>query len=167
MNAPTANLPTTRPTTKIVVTKRGTGILIASDEDARVVLARIKDGTDLMIEVRRPRNVRFHRLFFKLLDLIVENTERFGNVDEALLAVKIATHEVDTYIDADTGQVYYIPRSIAFESMDQDRFRRLFNRALYVACDRWLLGLKFEELHTRIFELVDGPERSSLGRRAS
>src|ERR1700722_14432479 len=104
MNAITLPRPTTRPTTKIVMTKRGAGILIAADEDARTVLDRIKDGADVMVEVRRPRNVRFHRLFFKLLDLIVDNTDCFSSVEHALLAVKVATHEVDTYIDADTGK---------------------------------------------------------------
>jgi len=86
-------------------------------------------------------------------------------VQKALLAVKIATHEVDTHIDTMTGKVYYIPRSIAFENMDEDAFVRFFNRATFIACERWLKGMKYDELRDELYRLIDGEERASLGNR--
>jgi len=84
--------------TKVFVTKRG-GMLIAADDETRAVLDRIKDGTDLSVEIKRARNLRFHRLLIKLLDTIVSNTDKFENIEKALLAVKkILLGQVDLFI---------------------------------------------------------------------
>ena len=152
--------------TKIAMTKRG-GVLIAADDEARAVLDRIKDAVDIMVEVRRPRNVRQHRLFFALLNLLVENSDDFDNVEQALTAVKIGIGEADPIIDGRTGKTFWTVRSIAFESCDQDRFTRIFDRALFLICQRWLGGMEMDELRAEVYRMVDGEERSSLGRRVA
>lgn len=149
---------------KLPFTVRGNALL-PSTQEGRDVLAGIASGKEVMIEIKTARNVRFHRLFFGMLNLLVENSDSFDTVDQALTAVKIATGEVDPVIDAKTGKTFWVTRSIAFESCSQERFSRIFERALFVICDRWLIGTDTETLRAEIFDLVDGDRASSLGRR--
>lgn len=153
--------------TKIVMTKRGASVLIAADEEARCVMDHIKDGTDLMVEIKRARNPRQHRLFFALLNLLVQNSDAFDNVEQALSAVKIGIGEVDPMIDARSGKTFWTLRSIAFESCEQDRFNRIFERSLSLICDRWLIGTDRDDLRREVMDMTDSPERRSLGRRVA
>ncbi len=143
--------------TKAVFVRIGDGFYPVDDE-GRAIVASVADGKQVMGEFKPSRNPRFHRMFFALLKLLVDNTEKFETVDQALLAIKIACHEVDTQIDVATGNLCYIPRSISFESMDEARFRRLFDRALYVITERWLIGTKADDLRNEVFAIVDGPQ---------
>jgi len=112
------------------------GGLLPMDDAGTEALAKIAKGREVLVEVKTPRNPRFHRLFFGLLNLLVENSGAFINVEDALKRVKIACGEVDELIDADTGQVFYTLRSIAFASMDQTRFSALFDLAVKVIVER-------------------------------
>ncbi len=152
--------------TTIVCVKHNGG-LIPADDDAQDVLSKLEKGKEVLVEVRAPRRIRQHKLFFGLLNLLVENSGAFINVEDALKRVKIACGEVDELIDADTGQVFYTLRSIAFASMDQTRFSALFDLAVKVIAERWLVGTSQDELRQRVYDLVDGPQASSLGRRVA
>lgn len=149
---------------KAVMTKRG-GVLIPADAEGRSIIDALREGKDVMVEVKPARNPRHHRMFFALLNLLVENTEAFDSVEGALTAVKIACGEVDPIIDQTTGKTFWTLRSIAFEKMDQARFNRLFERALHIICDRWLVGTDTDQLRSRVFEIVDGP--AAIGVRAA
>jgi len=155
-----------RSMTTIVCVKHNGG-LIPADDDAQDVLSKLEKGKEVLVEVRAPRRIRQHKLFFGLLNLLVENSGAFINVEDALKRVKIACGEVDELIDADTGQVFYTLRSIAFASMDQTRFSALFDLAVKVIAERWLVGTSQDELRQRVYDLVDGPQASSLGRRVA
>lgn len=133
------------------------GGLLPMDEAATEALAKIAKGREVLVEVKTPRNPRFHRMFFGLLNLLVENSGVFISVEDALKRVKIACGEVDELIDADTGQVFYTLRSIAFASMDQTRFSALFDRAIRVIVDRWLVGVGYDELRDRVFTCAAAP----------
>lgn len=135
--------------------RRGMG-MFPVDDDGEELIRAVKDGAECMGEFRPARHPKQHRLFFALLKLLVDNAEQFETIDQALVAIKVATHEVDEVIDAATGQVFYTLRSIAFESMPQDRFNRFFNRALFVITERWLIGTGVEELRREAYRLIDG-----------
>jgi hypothetical protein len=141
------------------------GRLAPADDDAFIALAKIAEGREVIVDIKTARHPKQHRTFFALLKVLVENGERFTNIEQALTGVKIAIGEVDTYIDSETGQVFYVPRSIAFESCDQSRFSEIFDRALTVICDRWLIGTDKEDLREEILAVVEDKRMSSLGKR--
>ena len=149
--------------TKVVMRKHLAGLLPV-DEAGADVLRKIAAGRDVIVEVKTARSPRQHRLFFALLGLLVDNTEQFASVEAALAAVKIGLHEVDEHINAATGEVVYALRSIAWESMDQTRFARLFEDAVKLIADRWL-KVGHDELRDNVLAMVDGPAAASLGRR--
>ncbi len=150
---------------KIVMRKHGAGLLPVDDDGAEA-LKRLQQGREVMVEVKASRRPAQHRLFFALLHLLVENTDQFPTVELALQAVKLGLGEADPIVNAATGEVVYVLRSISFESMDQTRFGRLFDDAVKLIAERWL-GTDHEELRQNVYALVDGPAAASLGRRVA
>lgn len=138
-----------------VFRKRGKA-LIAVDQEGIDVLSAIREERDVTIEVKQPRNPRHHRLLFAVLKFITEHTDAFQSTDEALLGLKIACGLVDPYIDAETGKTFFIPRSIAFASMDQIAFSDFFDRAVYVITTRWMPpGTTAESVRKEIEAMVE------------
>lgn len=149
-----------------VIMRRSGGSLVPAEDEAAELLAKMPEGKDVVVEVRQARNIRAHRLYWALMGLLADNVEWIPHKEAASVMLKIAVHEVDTIIDGRTGEITYVPRSINFESMEQGRFGRFLDRALFVITSRWLPGNTRIELQQRVFEMIDPPEASSLGRRA-
>lgn len=149
--------------TKSVFIRRGMG-MFPVNEDGEEIVRAIKDGKECMGEFWPSRRPKQHRLFFAMLKLLVDNTDVFPSVETALRAVKLALGEADEFTCRD-GRIIWVLRSIAFESCDQARFSRLFDDALHLITDRWLIGMGAEDLRREVFRLVDGP--SAIGDRAA
>ncbi len=121
---------------KILLRKRLDGSMYAMDDEAESVLKRIKAGKDCWCEVRMARNPRQHRLYFGLLALTYQNLpEKYAAIyrtPEAFRrAVQIEAGHVDELIGID-GAVYRIPRSIAWDSLEQLEFEVLFPQVMSV-----------------------------------
>jgi hypothetical protein len=143
-------------------------VLVPGDEDAREALSKIANGSEIRVEIKAKRNVRRHRLLFALLKIIVDHRgDIFPATENVLDALKIASGHVDQIVHPITGEVFLKPKSIAFENMDEAEFGRFFDRAVWIFTDRWFPGTHEEDLRRELFELVDGPERSSLGKRVA
>jgi hypothetical protein len=147
---------------KAVWVRKGGGFYPVDDE-GRDILNSVPEGKEIMGEFAPRRNVGQHRLFFALIKILVDN-DVFENTESALLALKIATGEWDTFINGD-GKVFYVPRSLAFESMDGARFKRFFDRALHVILTKYMHGSDEAMLRQQVLDLVDRPESKSLGQR--
>lgn len=144
--------------------------LVPVDEQALEALRAIPLGRDVMVSVKVARNPKHHRLLFAMLNLIVQRTNKFDGTDEALTALKIACGLVDPYIDAETGKTFFVPRSIAFESMSQDEFSGFFDRSVFVATSRWFPpGTQEADVRAEIERMVEpnfapsiAPEREAV-----
>lgn len=153
--------------TKAVFARQGRGF-VPVDEEGEAMLAAVKDGKQVMGAFKAARNTRHHRMFFALLRVLVDNTDLFaGDTELARRAILTDCRECDVWVHPKTGEVRVEVRSIAYERMDQVRFSRLFERALYVICNGYLAGADADDIRQKIYEIVDGPAASSLGRRAA
>lgn len=123
--------------TKAVFRHRGRS-LIPVDQEGLDLLESIPNERDAVIEVKARRNPKHHRLFFAILKFMVEHTDHFETIEQAKTAIKIAAGEVDTHIDAETGKVFFILRSINWGAMDQTRFAAFYDRAIYVIANKWM-----------------------------
>lgn len=141
--------------------RRGRALMPASTE-AEDALSAVRDGTECMGEIRTARHPKQHRTFFKVLGVLVDH-DVFTTKEAALDAVKIGLAHVDTLIMPDTGEVFYTPRSIAFESMAQADFSAFMDAAIKLVCDRWLAGADREAMRAEVFDVLDGP--AAIGRR--
>lgn len=146
---------------KAVFVRKGNGFYPIDDE-GRDILNSVPDGKQVMGEFAPKRNIGHHRLFFALVNLLVEN-DVFANTEIAVFAIKVATGECDTFILDE--KVIYVPRSIDFSSMDQSRFRRFFDRAIHIILTKYLQGADEDILRQQVLDMVDTKEAASLGRR--
>lgn len=140
---------------KFVLQKRN-GALVPVDDEGFEILAKIRDGREVMCEITQSRNPKHHRLFFAILKFMVEHTD-IDSIERAKNMIKIATGHVDDII-ASNGNVHYVLRSINWESMGQDEFSAFFDKAVDKITTRWLPeGTSADDVRREIIALCDGP----------
>jgi len=116
---------------------------------AREFHAKTKLGQTIELKGRRPRNPAHHRKLFALLGLVVDNTDHFANVDDALIALKAALGRGRwVKIDGTSREIFY-PDSIAFDAMAQDEFEPFYEAAV-TAVRRWWLPVNDDELREAV-----------------
>lgn len=128
------------------------------DEACKDEFAGIANGTAVTVEVKRERNVKFHRMFFALLTHVWDSVDhdRFGSKDALLDALKLDAGVVFTYRDL-RGNILQRPGSIAFAAMDQDAFKVFFNRVADLVCVHVLPGMEPGVLKQQACEMVGVP----------
>lgn len=93
-------------------------------------LETMKPGTWLRMEWSRPRNGGHHRKLFALLQLVAENSEVYDTPEKALVAVKLVSGYADPIVHPETGEFIMVPRSIAYDAMEQDEFEQFYSAAI-------------------------------------
>ncbi len=141
-------------TTQIIMRKVD-GVLRPVDDEGQEIINHLPADAEFFATFRVPRNIRFHRLFFALLNKVVDSVDWLSNSEQALLYLKIATGAVSTMVHKDTGQIFYVPQSIDFAAMDETKFRRFFDRAVYVFTSKW--GVDNDLLLDEIDEMLADP----------
>lgn len=113
----------------------------------------IKIGDVLRAEITKPRNGKFHRKFFKLLEVAFENQDKY-DVFEAFRAE--VTMRSGFFIEHHhvTGAISYQPKSIAFGKMDELEFSKLYNKAIDVIIKNFMPGTDADELNQAVNEIV-------------
>ena len=115
-------------------------------------------GKEVLVSVRTVRSIRQLRLYWALMNLLVE-FNLFPSREAASDTVKIASGHVDMRVMPVTGEVHMIPKSISFESLPQAEFNEIFETMLNVICERWLTGTAPAELRREAYAMMDGPQR--------
>ena len=98
---------------------------------------RFAVGKEIRAELKQPRNPGFHRLFHAVGALLVENVDEFAGMDshEAVKAVQTKAGvccDPETFV-IDLGTLgrheigRQVPRSMAFDEMEEDEAKRLFD----------------------------------------
>lgn len=123
-------------------------------KSAREFHAKTKFGQTVQLVGRRPRNAGHHRKFFALLGILVDNTEVFASVEDALIAVKaVLGHGRWTKLHPKSDREFFIPESIDFAAMGQDQFDEFYALAV-AAIQRWWLPVSNEDLAHAIEEFA-------------
>lgn len=108
------------------VTSDGLIPLYDSDLDEK---KRLKIGTDVEVEVKKARNIKFHKKFFALLRLVLDNMPdglkkyyEIYNEESFLFQIK---EDLKLFKEYKGGRKEYL--SISFEAMDEYTFSRFYN----------------------------------------
>lgn len=139
---------------KLHVVKDGLGALRPADQEATEALKKFPAGEYLTAEVRRPRNGKFHRLFFALLQVVHQNMPekleaQYPTIDRLLWEVKLQTGYFDQVVSLG-GTSYFIPHSISFAKMDEDTFGQFFQKAIDICRKYFLPGVSEHVLRDHI-----------------
>jgi hypothetical protein len=132
--------------------KKNGGFFPAYDSDY-IEAQKVKDGEYVRFSTKRARNPQHHKKFFALLQLIVENNEKIKNVDQALTEMKLRCGWYDIHVTL-KGVPMYIPRSISFDNMGQDKFNELYNQAVTETCNYFLKGVTSEQIDREILNFM-------------
>lgn len=112
------------------------GFVPVSD-DATEFHGKTKLGQEIRLDGSRSRSVPQHRLFWKMLSVVAENSEAFDNAEGVHLAIKAALGH-GKWIDVGGSRPLFIPDSTGFAAMKQDEFQRYFDEARTVVRKYWL-----------------------------
>jgi len=119
--------------------------LAPMDDDGLNAMAKISQGELVTVELTRPRNGRWHNMYWHMCGLLLDNSEgEYGNTKEAVSSfLKIAMGHVG--VDGE-------PRSISFKSMEQTEFESFYSRVSDVVAG--LLGTTPDEVREQIENLT-------------
>ena len=128
--------------------------LYAYDEAGEATLRRLAPGEIVEMDLTRPRNAKFHRLFWALMTLVWNNIENaaYPTVEDLVTEVKIITGHYTRRDMMVEGKRYPIltPNSISFAAMDQVQFEAFFQRVCdWIATDV-LPGITQEDLRQEL-----------------
>jgi hypothetical protein len=130
-------------------------VLAPVDEEGCELLEALPTGKQVMVDVHAARNPKHHRLLFALFRMLMDGGAWEGDKDELLDRCKYAVGLVDWKIDH-KGKSWPVPRSIAFESMDQVSFNKFFDRVCYYVAQNLLGGEDWIALRDEIVNAVEG-----------
>ena len=121
------------------------------DEAGEDALRKIGQGDIVKVEVRKPRNVQHHRLFWALMSLVWQQLdhEEYPSVEDLVARVKIATGHRQR-IEMGNGMVAFIPKSIAFAKMDQTAFSDFYERVCDLIASKILPGISKGDLKREV-----------------
>lgn len=104
-------------------------VLKPSDRLAEEDLGTLKVGKDFAAEVKQPRSLQHHRLFFAMIRKVAQSTPTPLSEDALLQWIKVRCGHVNV-LPLGFGKTYEAPASIAWHKMDQAQFREFFERAV-------------------------------------
>ena len=109
-------------------------------------------GSELRAELKKPRNAKFHNLMHALGALLVDQAEGLEDLD-AHGAVKRLQRETGVQCDEMTIDVpgvgslgVKVPRSLAFDEMDEGDFAQLWGAIVRLASEKYLHGMAPEAI---------------------
>ena len=134
-----------------------------ADQAAIEAMRQVPERSIVKIQFSIPRNVRHHRMFFALINLVWQaqrEPRTFATRENLLDALKIATGHVREVRDLQ-GRTHIVPDSISFGRMDQVQFREFFDSAVKVILERVLPGVRRKDIEQQIYDILHepGPEQ--------
>lgn len=151
----------------LIACRKVNGGLVPVDEAGEKVFARIKESTPtgavndnalVLVEVKRRRNARFHRLYWALVGKIFENLDEerallYPSADDLHDAIKICVGLRHRLVMPD-GTLAYRAGSIAFHKMSEDEFRAFYDRVCDAVAAHFLPGVTSEELKREVGQMI-------------
>jgi hypothetical protein len=119
-----------------------------------------KVGDIVKFKAQKPRNGDHHRLMFALLSLVKDNLpekyeEQFPSTEALLTELKFQVGHCEEHRTLG-GKTTYLPKSIAFDAMDQAAFRVFYDDVIEVVIKYFLPTLTSDEIKNEIIEATSG-----------
>jgi len=101
---------------------------IAHDSDYEKA-KKIKVGEPYEFEYKQVRNLKFHKKFFALMNLLFQNQEIYNNIDHLRKDLTIESGYYDLRVNIH-GEEVKEAKSISFAAMSEDEFSEFYNAVL-------------------------------------
>jgi len=117
-------------------------------------IAKWKVGDILRAKVNKPRNGKFHRKFFALLNVAFENQDEYSIFEDFRIEVELKCGNYREHVTT-KGILIYIPKSIAYAKMDDIEFALLYDKALDIILEHFCWGSTEEAINHRVMEVLN------------
>jgi hypothetical protein len=133
--------------------RRELGKLVPVDQAGEDALRKLKFGDVVSVEVKKPRNVKHHRLYWQLVSTVWENQTRYETAEQLHCALKISAGIYEPLM-MPSGVIYKIPGSIAFDKMDQTEFKQFYDKVCDLVAEHFLPGIDVVALKDEVESLI-------------
>jgi hypothetical protein len=114
--------------------RRVGNVLHPDGADCAAVVSKLPFGRAIRVDLKQPRNVRFHRLYWALVNRIADAVgSEPENVSDLL---KIESGHFTLVRSKKYGDLR-LPKSISFAQMDEMAFRKFFDGCVLVIEANW------------------------------
>ncbi len=132
-----------------------------ADESATQYFAKIADRELVSVQVSRPRNLQFLKKYWVLVSKVWDNLKdnkiviagieqvRYPNTDALDGAIKISVG-LRTRVQLPTGEIGFIPGSIAFHNMTEFEFSDFYDKVCDLIAEHFIPGVSVEALKEEI-----------------
>ena len=102
--------------------------------DNRIMSEIVKDG-EYQIEIKKPRNYKFLKKYWKLIEFTQFHLPEQFEYTVSLLGVEVAKVPIHSKDSLHTLFKYFMGvESISFSDMNEDDFREFYSRSLDICC---------------------------------
>ena len=125
---------------------------VCIDDVSKEYAAKVKIGEDRKVSMTLPRNVKFHKKFWGMIDLVAQNQERITYAtskqarDRMIYAIMYILKRGDFW---GPNKEHFDRHSISFASMDEIEFGQLYTETLDV-CLKHFVPMAKEEFEREL-----------------
>lgn len=139
-----------------VITETG---LTPKYESDREEFKKLKRNAEVVVEIKKGRNIEFHKKYFALLKLTFENfpewledTLNVHSVEDLRTRIKIdlGLYDISHY----GNQSIIIPKSIAFDKMDETEFEKFYRMSVNHIIKNYLKGVSNKQIEEEIWKFL-------------
>ena len=140
---------------KLRVVNTPTGFVPETDEDAEVK-RKLKRGATYEITIKEVRNVKFHRLYFALIncawEYLTEQQRAFfkDDVERFRETVQIAAGHYEPCYSIARQEWIEKPKSIAFDKLSESDFSSLYERVKDVIYQTFITNINKKEFEENL-----------------
>jgi hypothetical protein len=120
---------------QITLIKTLSGFKLAYNSDYELA-KKIPLNEPIIYEWKKPRNLKFHKKFFALLNLVFENQDQYNNLDHLRKDLTISAGYYDLRLNIEGVEIREA-KSISFAKMTDTEFSDYYNRIIDVVV-KWL-----------------------------
>lgn len=130
--------------------------LFAVDDLSFDELMKVPSEKTSLVNAKSPRNPKHHALAWALATKLAEACDWLHDAEDAMTYLKVRARHVTWVTNPMTGEAIARPKSIAFASLDQVHFARVFDRFVWIITNEILPGIEEDALRAEILKMVEG-----------
>lgn len=123
-----------------------------ADDEAVRVSRKWQPGESVVVDLKKPRAHRSLRRYWGLCNLVMQNSDKFKSPSQVSDYLKIRSGHCSLIASEKTGEIFQIPDSIDYDTLDEPEFQEVWKRVVDVVCEDILPGITHEEIATEIMQ---------------
>jgi|SRR5689334_11945381 hypothetical protein len=125
-----------------------------ADQESADAMKGYRIGDTYRAKVVKPREHKNNARWWKLCEIIRDNTEGYASKEQVSDHIKILCGHTTTVASRATGEMYHLPNSISFSALDEIEFQEVWRRAIRAVDEHILPGVGEQEIQYEIERIL-------------